>query len=524
MSTQWKYFDGNRIKAAINKSGPFADYLFTGNRGLEWPKGSGKTSIFTAGIWIAGIHRPTGQIRTAVQDYESEFQAGPIIGTFNTSTNDTTTLSNPSDGKYRVYKVHKADSDSAQDYRQWPGELGAPFLDLNGNGKWDEGVDKPKISGDQMLWSVYNDGYAAHHIPVAQTKPMGLEIHASYFGWDYGFLSDIMFIQWKIINKSDAYYDSVYFGIFHDADLGYANDDATGVDRVRELAYIYNADSSDDTVYGYASNPPACGIVLLESPHENTTGVDSAYFNGSWNYHYRNIHISSYTTLLTFDCGECISPIPMSNIVYNDLQGLKVDGLEYIDPHSHLSTKFVFSGDPVAKNGWYQTDSLSIGGSDVRGLLSSGPFTFAPNDTQEVVAAIIMAQGENYLKSLTKLRLVTDMTREYFYGGYKYAEDPQKPDEIKPLPHEYFLDQNFPNPFNPKTTITFAVPDLGYSYATQLKVFDILGRTVAVLVNGPIPAGTYSREWDATGLNSGVYYYSLSHGGMRQTKKMILVK
>ncbi len=92
---------------------------------------------------------------------------------------------------------------------------------------------------------------------------------------------------------------------------------------------------------------------------------------------------------------------------------------------------------------------------------------------------------------------------------------------ITDLPTKVSLDQNYPNPFNPSTTINFAVPERSQ---VQLAVFDMLGRNVAVLVNGPTPAGDYSLRFDASQLSSGVYIYRLQVENNILTKKMTLIK
>ena len=89
------------------------------------------------------------------------------------------------------------------------------------------------------------------------------------------------------------------------------------------------------------------------------------------------------------------------------------------------------------------------------------------------------------------------------------------------LPDNYILDQNFPNPFNPTTKISFSIPRAGL---VNLKVFDISGREVADLVNEFKNAGQYRITFDGSSLSSGVYFYSLSSQNFRETKKMILVK
>ena len=83
------------------------------------------------------------------------------------------------------------------------------------------------------------------------------------------------------------------------------------------------------------------------------------------------------------------------------------------------------------------------------------------------------------------------------------------------------LEQNYPNPFNPSTVVRFTL-DAGRQ--TSLKVYDLLGREVAVLVNGALPAGAHSVAFDAAGLPSGVYMYKLEAGGQSMTRRMTLVK
>jgi hypothetical protein len=89
------------------------------------------------------------------------------------------------------------------------------------------------------------------------------------------------------------------------------------------------------------------------------------------------------------------------------------------------------------------------------------------------------------------------------------------------FPQTYFLYQNYPNPFNPTTVISWQSP-VG-SWQT-LKVYDVLGREIATLVDEYSPAGSYEVEFDAKGLSSGVYFYQLKAGVFTETKKLILMK
>ena len=87
--------------------------------------------------------------------------------------------------------------------------------------------------------------------------------------------------------------------------------------------------------------------------------------------------------------------------------------------------------------------------------------------------------------------------------------------------NSYKLMQNFPNPFNPSTKITFNLKESGQVILT---VYNLLGKEVTTLVNEKLASGTHSVDFDAATLNSGVYLYTIKSGNFVQTKKMILVK
>lgn len=103
-------------------------------------------------------------------------------------------------------------------------------------------------------------------------------------------------------------------------------------------------------------------------------------------------------------------------------------------------------------------------------------------------------------------------------------------DETPNIPNKITLYQNYPNPFNPATTIRFTIPqnERGETQNVSLKVFDIIGNEIVILVNEESPAGSYKIEFQsAVGsrqLASGIYYYQLHSGNYIETKKMILLK
>jgi photosystem II stability/assembly factor-like uncharacterized protein len=88
-------------------------------------------------------------------------------------------------------------------------------------------------------------------------------------------------------------------------------------------------------------------------------------------------------------------------------------------------------------------------------------------------------------------------------------------------PNEFILYQNYPNPFNPTTKIRFRIPDDTF---VNLRVFDILGNEVAILINEYKPAGEYEVEFNANGLSNGIYFYRIQAGSYAEIKKLVLLK
>jgi hypothetical protein len=121
------------------------------------------------------------------------------------------------------------------------------------------------------------------------------------------------------------------------------------------------------------------------------------------------------------------------------------------------------------------------------------------------------------------------------WGGYalwlvQFRDGPNSVDPSVEVPGGFALYQNYPNPFNPTTTIKFQIPSskLGFGIwnleFVSMKVFDVLGREVATLVNEVKAPGEYEAILDASHLASGVYYYQLKAGGFVQTRKLVLLR
>ncbi|HAW80501.1 MAG TPA: hypothetical protein DCX27_12800 [Balneola sp.] len=89
------------------------------------------------------------------------------------------------------------------------------------------------------------------------------------------------------------------------------------------------------------------------------------------------------------------------------------------------------------------------------------------------------------------------------------------------IPNGFALSQNYPNPFNPSTLIRYDIP---VASKVEISVYDALGRRVSVLLDAYKSPGSYDLRFDASGLNSGIYFYRIEAGGFVKTRKMTLIK
>ncbi len=377
ISTDQK-IDINNISMFVTNEGSFAFDIGGGGAGLEFPKGTGKTPVFAAGLWVGG--KVKGDLRVAVGEYQFEWRPGPMGPD-----------GKPADAnapQYKVYKISAGDGPSNPDYANWPVKDGAP-VDKDG---------KPLILGDQTLWSVYNDADESKHTRY-QTKALGLEVQQTIFGFNRtGALGSTVFMKFKIINKGGNQIDSTFVSIWSDPDLGQADNDLVGYDASLNLGICYNATNTDAT---YGSAPPAVGYDFFKGP----LGPDK-----------KPLPVASFNKYINGTDPRTAQQ------VYNYMQGRDPDGKDVVDPTTGQATLFFVPGDPVTGTGWLDSNP-----ADRRLMLNAGPFTMAPGDTQEVVAGLAIGQGKDRLTSITALRFNDSFAQAAFDANFQLPSPPAAP-------------------------------------------------------------------------------------------------
>ena len=338
------------------------------NFGLIYPKGSGLSALFDAGIWIGGKVLG-GPPRVTVAAYSQEYAPGTLS-------------SDPNDPRFRSYKLTREDSTSA-DYLSWPVQDGAPV----------DSLGKPGLVGDAMIWSVFNDGDPTHHADLwGRSPPLDMEVRQSTFAFSRnGPLNDIIFLRWKLRYRGVSFLDSAYVSLFGDVDLGDYRDDLAGCDTTLALGYCYNA-APFDSIYG--SNPPAVGLIFLKGPDKPALGGGTDTLG-------MTSFATDLATLLVDGAGQS----------FQLMRGFHPDGtpIHEFDNPGGTPTSFELTGDPVTGTGW-----LDGAPGDQKFLMTSGPFQMAVGDTQEIVAALIVGRGPDRLASVQDLRSKAEVARQVY--------------------------------------------------------------------------------------------------------------
>ncbi|MCW8960140.1 MAG: hypothetical protein OQK29_01170, partial [Ignavibacteriaceae bacterium] len=418
------YLDINNIFTVLRNNGISDIDVNQQNSGLVFPKGSGKTAAFTSGLlWGARIPGDP-QVRVGGTAYATGLQPGAILAD---GTADDPTLE-----KYRIYRVRpdiypggpevdltndatyeltSASAIRAQyetDWTEWPADIGAPFNDVDENGVYDPTVDIPGVPGaDQTLWCITNDLNPTNTADLYGASPMGIEAQITYWAYNQtGALGNMFFRKYLLVNKG-AQQDTItdmYVSMWSDIDDGNAGDDFVGVDTVLSLQYCYNASPTDATYSPLP--PPAIGFDFFQGPlvngvageDRNKNGIDDAMDYGIFKGQVvgpGKINLPMTAAYYFANGDPNIGDPPQGDLdgstqFYNFFQGkFGLSGATFTDLSTGDPTTYALNGDPLSGTGWL--DGVQLPPGDRRQGSSSGPFTLAPGDTQEVVVAEICA-------------------------------------------------------------------------------------------------------------------------------------
>jgi hypothetical protein len=496
----------------------------TGNGELFWTKGGIDTDaarmvakdgyIFSAysgsGLFIAGDWRNIHFWKNGVRESDGSITELSPAHAMYWTTEEWTGLS-----------AAERDSTGARMLR-WPAAHGAPFMDGNGDGRYapDPGAlpeyepDSPVIIGHEALWTATQDASAEAQREYGIGKT-GLQFH--HLVWSYageGCPERVIFHRLRVINTMGRPFEHARFAFAAEVSLGDSDDDLVGTDSLLGITYYYNAGDSD----ALAGNPAAGGYLLLQGPwveDANEVGL----FDLSLRRGIRNLPLSASTFFTEAD--SMFSPPDSASRDFpiqlrNAIDGLRTNGEPQVDPVSGQPVRMAVQGDPVLQSGW--RDGIATAPGKRMMLFSTGPFFFAPGDTQEVILARIGAQGETRVEDVIALRDYALCVRQHFMGQFITTV------ATTPSPANFHIDAVWPQPFmhsaQGKLQLALTLDAPG---SITLHVTDILGRSVSKKTTERLPAGSHTLPLSLpTTLSPGVYILRCSSAGQQSLRTLQL--
>ncbi len=443
--------------------------------------------IYAGGFYVGTRKQGEGTPDTVTVsnvEFSTEFQPGRILNSGNLGTLITEDPMDPALGVY-LLPDHAAD---------WP--LEAPHDEL-GN---------PLKLSLRDSWTVFNDLAAANDSGWYETSPkLGLEIQRQTFMFSAYPWNNAVLVRMRIINKSDRTYDSTYFALWQDPDVGYsASQDIASVDSALSLVMTANAPGVD-------ACPVASGGLLLQGPLCMATSGDTAIVV--------DVGQNGFTTLRR---PQKLTRTANAAIAYRNGQGGPDSEKEDVTRYN-----FFLGLDPngVPKSGGPFDIWTGVIPGDQRTIMSSGPFTFTAGDTQTIWYAYVGALGANDSAAVDTLKHYATLMHQQFQGNMNDIVVGIGERTGQQVPG-FKLYANYPNPFNPSTTIRYNLPK---ESRVSLKIYNVLGQEVRTLVNAWKGIGEHTVVWDGRNnwrhaVSSGVYLYRLEVDGKARVRKMMLIR
>jgi len=519
-----KYHDINSVSLAVSNRGQIGNVVITGGGGGYWPRGTPNNYVFGTGLWIGGIADIDGDeiVDTLfLQAYD------PLSG--GTEYQEGRYGQSPSDPLASVFK-----STDPEDLANWPPE----FRDPGGD---------PIVLSDQDLVTIYQsvDGE-----PLFATPNPPIEIRQRSLAFTTGLADQVIYVIFDIENIShevggmDSFnLEDAWIGYDSDMDIGDAfSDDRTSFidwqitpegDTIPVMtAFAWDEDFSETNFVG---DPGFVGIAYIQSPGNSSDGIDNdrdgmideSPFNG----------IDDDGDGVIDDQPDEVDQIGLENYTYHN--NPSVPGPRE-DPRSDSEGYRIMACNPPEE--CVETTVAS----DVRFMMTSGPFSMEPGQVYRIVVAFVFAHAigdPDHLEVygnpprpdpndpvLAEFMEVIQAARDLYSSGFALGIEDDPRTGSSPLPGSFSLAQNYPNPFNPTTTISLDIPgEAGEKQHAALTVYDLRGRHVRTLVDKELGPGSHKVMWDGRNeqgqhVSSGIYLYTLKSGDQIYTKKMAIVE
>ncbi|MCW8898355.1 MAG: T9SS type A sorting domain-containing protein [Flavobacteriales bacterium] len=567
MQKNYEILDLNNVKARIELNTLFGN-MTEAIAGFEVPKGSGRNTIFAANPWVVGKNNDTVYANTITfGDFSGaglkKSIAGPISDNypkhdFHLKWDRVWKVTNV-DLQYHIANWFYPNYQPPQVFLDWPAHGDttngqafylAPFIDKNNDGIYNPyDGDYPQFKGQQAIYFIRND----MREQLVQ-EPMESEIHGMAYVYDCpsdSALNHTVFLDLTIYNRSNKTYDSTYIGLFTDFDIGNPEDDYVGCDVDRSTFYGYNGDAFDEDGgfgYGYGNYIPYQGVTFLKGAKQDDDGIDNAF------------GIAPYETINGYGFGDGIIDNEhwgMEHFLFYHRGGgqfsgdgepiINLDFFYYLSGKWRDSTPFVYGGNGHSSSGgtvpakymfpdasdtyhygtggvaqapWSEFNAQPGGtpnsGYDKRGMGSTGPFSFAPQQSVELTMAFV--SGIDYttqgnLAGLLIMQERVDSIRSYFLNDFQSVCGDTLinsiNDDVERTEKQLVI---YPNPFNNQFTVEYETEN----QSAYLAIYNLMGVKVAEQI-----INSTKTVVDVSNISNGIYFVVIQDGNNRLHHKIV---
>lgn len=566
--TLGQYYDSlniNNVKTRINASNIQFCQLDSSNNPppvfeiknetFEFPKNSGKHTIFSSSLWFSGKNLNDHKLVSADRYMHSGEEIVP--DPLNSSGN----IHPDTIKKYRkVWTITQAEIDSfkkwisnpsalpsyqpSNDLLTWPAGTKnhpiAPFIDVNNDQKYKplSDGDYPEISGDKAIFFVLND--VGGDQPMTGHLPLKLEIHCMFYAYHCpasDAINNTIFANYEIVNYSGKVYQNFKPSLFIDFDIGNPYNDFAGTDVLNGMGYAYNAPGSINNILGDTAY--ASGAVILKGPKMSDNQKDdplgsihaingNGFADGIVDNEYFGLTNSIYSLNIPLTPPALSDPVAEKHYYYrarshwNDKTHLQYSGNGY--DSSTINCRYMFPDESDSLfygigfqtppgNPYWKADTNNLRPQDIRIILSSGSNNyFLPNETitLDVAFTNAMIPGGTNDQVIDRLQSYADSLQYYYSTNTHpcgndfvlYNENPASTETNITV---------YPNPATQKITVK---TNLKESY--RISLYNLKGEKLKTK-----PRNTGNSNIDIRTLSPGIYLLEIRSETQHAVKRII---
>lgn len=414
-ANNWNYIMSNQGSYMMDRTSGWS-------AGGEFPRGSGIAIVFAGGFLVGTLKNDTAAVSEA--GFMTDFQAGRI--TNSDVPFDELTAEDPNGPLQKVYLIDR--SMSGDDYSNWPGER-----DVSG---------RPGLIAEAQTWTVFNDtdtslcnSQGVFDAYDGFNNGLGIQVTLESFAFTSGLLSNVVFLKFTILNKTNVDYPESYLGLWMDADVGAsvqypygAMNDVAGVDTSKGLGFMYNNDNTDA--------PTCAGFDFFQGPVVNMDEIPTALAE----------RFDSNRSTLEWDAsgGNYVSTHLAEGKIWLGATSFTpyVNGL---DPDGDLERYRVLKGLDRLGNGRFGVGALDYYGfrgnpfgdrddpnvdnvgNDKRMLHGVGPFIMRAGESQVIWAGVVGGLGSNNLDAVRDMFNTDSLAQMAFESGFAVPAAPDMP-------------------------------------------------------------------------------------------------